>query len=62
MGVEFGAVYETADADHTRTISLHAAPYVSAGAVVAGLRLDIPVLKGGDGLPATGSTWGSRWP
>jgi hypothetical protein len=54
FGVEFGAVYETADAEHTRTISLHAAPYLSAGVVVAGLRLDIPVLKGGDGRPSHG--------
>ncbi|KFE64318.1 hypothetical protein [Hyalangium minutum] len=54
VGMEFGATYETANADRASTLSFHAAPYLSIAVFSVALRVGIPLKRGDDSLPSHG--------
>lgn len=54
LGMEFGATYETANANHASTVSFHAAPYLSIAVFSVALRVEIPLKRGDQALPSHG--------
>lgn len=51
LGVELGAAYETPSPTHASTVSVHAAPFASIGALTLSLRLGLPVYTFPSALP-----------